>query len=172
MQGHCLAVQEQCLQPGACAGAKRVGWHIIKKKNFSAHRDTHRDTKNKNRSSHTHTQPSGPDQYMTRVNLLRMSGSPIKGLGVLTGDHKSQGETNNDVNPQQQHNGLYSLGLWEWRRTVIHALSVFLHTYFPYKTVLFKVTTTVHLFPLVDLPMITQQKGHFISCLDKQEAAA
>lgn len=36
-------------------------------------------------------QPSGPDQYMTRVNLLRTSGSPIKGLGVLIENHRSQG---------------------------------------------------------------------------------
>lgn len=36
-------------------------------------------------------QPSGPDQYMTRVNLLRTSGSPIKGLSVLIENHTSQG---------------------------------------------------------------------------------
>lgn len=36
-------------------------------------------------------QPSGPDQYMTRVNLLRTSGSPIKGLSVLIENHRSQG---------------------------------------------------------------------------------
>lgn len=73
-----------------------------------------------------HMQPSGPDQYMTRVNLLRTSASPIKGLGVLIGDHKSQRETNNDVNPQQQQNGHNSLGLWEWRRRLIQGMSIYL----------------------------------------------
>lgn len=39
MLGHCLTVQEQCLQPGACAGAKRVCWHTIKK--ISTHKYKH-----------------------------------------------------------------------------------------------------------------------------------
>lgn len=81
-----------------------------KKKKIQAHKDTHRHN-----NTHTHVQPCGPDQYMTRVNLLRTSGRPIKELGVLIENHRSQGETNNDVNPQQQHNGPTSLGLWEWR---------------------------------------------------------
>lgn len=37
MQGHCLAVQQQCSQPGACTGAKRVCWHTIKKRLSQIH---------------------------------------------------------------------------------------------------------------------------------------
>lgn len=126
MQGHCLAVQQQCLQPGACAGAKRVFWHTIKNLHTHRHKEQQQQQKSDEDTqthiyTHIHVQPSGPDQYMTRVNLLRTSGSPIKGLGVLIGDHRSHGETNNDVNPQQQHNGPDSLGLWEWKRGVIQA---------------------------------------------------
>lgn len=98
-----------------------------KNKKNQAHKGTNRHIYT-HTHSHTHVQPSGPDQYMTRVNLLRTSGSPIKGLGVLIGDHKSQGETNNDVNPQQHHNGPNSSGLWEWRRRVTQAWTVFLCT--------------------------------------------
>lgn len=108
---------KQCLQPGACSGPERVFWHA--KKILTQIHTTHTGTKKKRKTkqqqkkppknkfikrqtdrqtdtqarkhTHTHMQPSGPDQYMTRVNLLRTSGSPIKGLGVLIENHSSRG---------------------------------------------------------------------------------
>lgn len=135
MQGHCFAVQQQCLQPGACAGGQYFFfWFSIKiythTQNITyggngqkkAHKDTHKHTHTQPHL-YTHAQPSGRDQYMTRVNLPWTSGSPIKGLGVLIGDHKSQRETNNDVNPQQQHNGPTGLGLWEWKERKFNCMN-------------------------------------------------
>lgn len=63
MQGHCLAVQQQCSQPGACAGAKRVCWHTIKKKSYTnthtqhiqAQRKEQEEEKKRHKLIKTHT---------------------------------------------------------------------------------------------------------------------
>lgn len=92
---------------GVCRGQKGLLAHN-KEKSYTNTHTTRTDTKKRRRRrrkknklikthtqtqlyTHTHVQPSGPDQYMTRVNLLRTSGSPIKGLGVLIENHRSQG---------------------------------------------------------------------------------
>lgn len=60
MQGHCLAVQQQRLQPGACSGAKRVCWHTIKKKK-ARHTNTH--------TEHIQAQRTKKKKKHTKIDL-------------------------------------------------------------------------------------------------------
>lgn len=144
MQGHCLAVQEQCLQPGACAGAKRVCWHTMKKyPHTNTHSTNRHKEQKKNKLIKTQTETSTHKRAHTPLrswSIHDKSKSPpdvrqsnqrawcsYKGSQEPGGDKQWCESSTTTQWPQ------HSLGLWEcrgrviWERTAASMLRLYVH---------------------------------------------